>query len=324
MLTDVNLKGNESKVGEEPGQTQNLQSSGKSRTTALWVAFALLVAGLFGVTGYGYYLLKQSNIRIRQLPAAMKSVVALNARLNATEARLTSWASDWQELAGRVGSLEQKSAKNLRAANKHAERLTTELEGRLEEKMDGQAYIDNTRLNALESGQRAEHAQLARLEQELGSARRELAAVQQDLTAYRQAANQRLANLDSQTAGNSREIGSLSQRLDARRVDFELRKDHTHEVAQGISLKLTATDVARQKFGGWISLTPDGRTLWVERQGVQQPFVFYKPKDKERCELVVTRVAQDSATGYLLVAATGNTGNARDISELAPLLEIAR
>jgi hypothetical protein len=324
MFTDINPKGIESKVWEEPGQTQNLKSPGKSRTTALWVTFALLVAGLFGAIGYGYFLLKQSNIRIRELPAAMKSVVALDSRLNATEARLASWTSDWQDLAGRVGNLEQKTAKNLRTANKHAERLTTELEGRLEEKIDGQAYVDNTRLNALESGQRAEQAQLARLEQELGSARSELAAVQQGLTALRQDTGKRLASLDSQAAGNSREIGSLSQRLDSRRVDFELMKDHTHEVAQGISLKLTATDVARQKFGGWISLTPDGRTLWVERQGVQQPFVFYKPKDKERCELVVTRVAQDSATGYLLLAATENTGNARDVSELAPLLEIAR
>lgn len=324
MLTDINLKGTNEKGWDNAQQDQPPESPERPRTTSLWVAFAFLVVALLGALGYGYYILRENNVQISQLPAAIKSVVALNGRVNATEARLVAWTAELQDVVGRMGKLEQKTARNLNAANKHAERLTTELEGRLQEKLDGQAYVDNTRLNQLESKQKSEHAQLAQIEEKLGSARRELAAVQQDITALRQDTGQRLASLDSQVIGNSRSIDAVSRRLDHRRVDFEVVKDHTYELAQGISLKLTGTNVAYQRFGGMVSVVPEGRTLWVDQQGIQQPVVFYRKQDGERCELIVTRVAGKSATGYLLLSADQSAPESGEASELTLLPGVGR
>ena len=324
MLNDVNLKGNNEKVWDDARQDQKAEHPRKPTTTALWVSFALLVVVLLGATCYGFHILRENNIQITQVPAAMKSVVALNDRLNATEARLLSWTAEWQDLVNRVTEVERKTNRNFKATNKNAEWLTTQLEERLQEEIDGQAYIAHTRLTQLESKQDSDHTQLARLQEELGAARQELAAVRQDVTALHQDTGQRLASLDSQTAGNARDISAVSRRLDHRRVDFEVVKDHTYELAQGISVQVLGTNVAYQRFGGWVSLVPEGRTLWVDQQGIQQPVVFYRQQDGERCELVVTRVGENSATGYLLLAAGQGAGEPGHVAELSPLPEITR
>jgi hypothetical protein len=65
-------------------------------------------------------------------------------------------------------------------------------------------------------------------------------------------------------------------------------------------LKVTDTDVRHQQFSGWVQLLPESRFLWVNEHGIHQPVAFYRQRDNQPFDLVVTRVTGDSIVGYLL------------------------
>lgn len=268
--------------------------SGEPNTVALWAAFGLLMLALIGVGAYGYRTLEKDHIQLSQVPDMLNSMFALRGRMDSAEAKILALSGDWSGLAERVGKLERRTSANLQLARKHAEDLTTQLEERVQGQMRVRDSLVDHRLNGLEAHQVSDREQLARLQEELGTTRQEIAAVRQDARAG-------LANLDAQTARNEQQVAEVARKLDYERVNFELAKARTYELARGISVHITRTDPSYQRYGAWVSLTPDGRTLWVERHGIEQPVVFYRQQDGERCELVVTRVARDSVVGYLLL-----------------------
>ena len=100
----------------------------------------------------------------------------------------------------------------------------------------------------------------------------------------------------------------MARRLDQYRVDFEVSKDQTREVAPGITLTLSNLNVSYQRVEGRMHVIPDGRILWIRGQSIQQPLAFYTLKDDRHYELVLTRVSKDSAIGYVLMPKWSNTG----------------
>jgi hypothetical protein len=78
-----------------------------------------------------------------------------------------------------------------------------------------------------------------------------------------------------------------------RRVAFVVGVNHQRELLPGISLRLTDTDVARQSFGGLLTVR-GGRVMAVREQRIQQPFPL---SGKER--VVATRVTRYSVLGYV-------------------------
>jgi hypothetical protein len=84
------------------------------------------------------------------------------------------------------------------------------------------------------------------------------------------------------------------------RVDFELGVNHNKELAPGVSLLVSHTDIGRQRYDGLLSVEPDKRT-WVHDQGIQQLVVFFSGRDRRPGKLVVTRVTKYSVIGYVLV-----------------------
>ncbi len=110
-----------------------------------------------------------------------------------------------------------------------------------------------------------------------------------------------LSRLHRQLAHNEQDVTELARSLEPVRVDFELRKDRTQEIAQGVSLRVTGTSVDKQQVKGWVWLMPDRKTLWVRDLGIQQPLRFYHKDGTGPHELVFTRVGDDHAAGYLLL-----------------------
>ena len=107
--------------------------------------------------------------------------------------------------------------------------------------------------------------------------------------------------MGEQIGSNRRDLDTLSQQFERRRVDFELAKNQNQEIVPEVALTVTGVDVSYQRINGWLRLAPDGRTLWVRGQGIQQPVIFYTQQDSRPYELVFTRVTENGAVGYLLV-----------------------
>jgi sortase A len=84
-----------------------------------------------------------------------------------------------------------------------------------------------------------------------------------------------------------------------RKVRFDLFKSHSRELAPGISMGLTGTNVAGLRVDGWMWVMPDRRTIRLRQQRALEPVIFYRDGGKR--ELVITRVSANSVSGYLIV-----------------------
>ena len=96
-------------------------------------------------------------------------------------------------------------------------------------------------------------------------------------------------------------MDTIANGLAVERVNFEVAKGHSQELAPGISIGLTGTDVQYRRVKGWMWVMPDRRTIWLRNQDAQEPVVFYGLTDGKKRELVITQVAKGSVAGYLVL-----------------------
>ena len=100
-----------------------------------------------------------------------------------------------------------------------------------------------------------------------------------------------------------RDADDLAKKLAVKRIDFEVNRGHKEDLAEGVSLDITGTDVCHRRANGWMWLMPDRRTIWLRGQAAQQPVIFYGYPNGKRRELVITNVTKNSVTGYLILPA---------------------
>lgn len=87
----------------------------------------------------------------------------------------------------------------------------------------------------------------------------------------------------------------------ARTIHFNVARNHSSELAPGISLGVTETDVPEQRVDGWMWISGDRRTIWLRNQESSQPVVFNDSRDGKTRELRITDVTANSVAGYLMV-----------------------
>jgi hypothetical protein len=96
----------------------------------------------------------------------------------------------------------------------------------------------------------------------------------------------------------------LADAVDRNRIDFEVPRNKTQEVAPGIFLTVRDTDVERQQINGWLQISEDGRTVLLRDQSAQKVMIFTKTHDERGHELIFTRVGKQGVAGYLLIPVT--------------------
>ena len=275
--------------------------------TGPWIAIGVLAAGVSGLCWYGSTL-RHAPAVLAQFPALQQSFESMNARLSATEAKIKNWDGNQQELEAQVAKLHIEMTSRVRAASKQAQSLNAKLYKQLHEEMAAQTQGFATQISRLESAGETEHASVEEMQTALGALREqaaqeasELRKVKDELDRDSASHGQQLAALTEQMGSKAREVEGLSKKLDVKRVDFEVTRNHTGPLTDEISLSVTGTDVSHRRITGWMWVMPDRRTIWLHGQGAQQPVVFYGYQDGKRRELVITNVARDSVTGYLLL-----------------------
>ncbi len=85
------------------------------------------------------------------------------------------------------------------------------------------------------------------------------------------------------------------------RINFDVPRGHSRQLAPGISIGVNRVDPSSRKVDGWLWVMPDRRTIWLRGQGAPQQIVFYGLRDGKKRELVITRIANDAISGYLLL-----------------------
>ncbi len=136
----------------------------------------------------------------------------------------------------------------------------------------------------------AQSAKVAELERHLEQVRLQLAHQSAELDSLQQAQR-----------GVSQPLAAKPVPPQGRRVDFEVARNHPREIAPGISMGITGSDISRRSVKGWLWVKPENRTIWLRGQALQKPLVFYGYRDGKKRELMLTSITANTASGYLLL-----------------------
>jgi hypothetical protein len=277
----------------------------------------VLALAIIGVIWYTYPALSRHDLALTQFASVQKVVDTLGGQMKAADAKIENWTSDQQDLRDQVSKLGHQMEVRMQAARKQAQETSAALLRRVQAQIDMQMLGMQNRLAHLESASDTEQTRIASMQHELIQVRSEMAKQAEELSAVRHEMDQsgasheqRLASLSERQQRDRQDVDAISRKLAVQRVSFEITKNHSQELAPGISLGITGTDVLYRRATGWMWVMPDRRTIWLRRQGAQEPVIFYGVQDGKRRELVITNVAQNSVTGYLLLPKEGQAAMA--------------
>jgi hypothetical protein len=272
-------------------QWETTETEYRRTSNARLVIILVLAVALVGLACFGYFTLKRTNIQLTQLFGKQAALNTLGQRVDTAESKLLDATGRWEGLSQGVTMLESKVNRNVQQTRKYAEGLTEQLHQQVRAELGASASVLDARLRQVESEQSGQRSQLARVEGEL----------RQQITSAREETGRDLSGVHQQVDNNARNLDSLSQQLDRERVDFEVVRGRTTELAPGVSLQISGTNNQYQRFRGSLWLLQDRRTLWLRDESVHQPVRFYHKEGGEPYELVVTDVTKHSVIGYLLV-----------------------
>lgn len=260
----------------------------------------LLLACLAGAGVYGYSRIQDQVHPFEQIPALREMVDAASQRLGAAESTLQDWSGRWAGLNDRVDRAVRTTAANLRISKDFATERAAAVQRELQAELENRSNAMESSVSGLRASQEQDRAEVSGLKNELSAWKLETDGQLAQVRDGQSRGEARLSALSTQVAGNHSELASVQRVVDRQRIDFELRKEQTLEVVPGVTLTVSKTDVAYQRIEGRIHVIEDGRILWVRSLGIQQPATFYIHADERPYQIVVTRVARDSAIGYVL------------------------
>ncbi|MGD0458294.1 MAG: hypothetical protein ABSC21_11195 [Terriglobia bacterium] len=272
------------------------QLSSRRSNGGLWFALMVLVLAVVGASAYLYLSLRENNINLSQVPDLLQSITTLDGRMDATEAKLRDLAANWDGLTNHLAELDGKVDSSLRATRNQMRELVGQAAGRLQAEMDQQGRVVDARLNKVESMQRQDRAQLAQLNDQLQG---QVSSLREQLTATQESTGRDLANLQGQVSEDQSNLHTLAQRLHRDKVTFEIVKDSHTELAPGVTLTVLNTGVSYQRFRGYISLTNEGKTLWLNNLNAKEAVDLYAQQYSHPYSLIVATVSKDGVVGYL-------------------------
>lgn len=275
----------------------------RGQSKMLWALVLILGAALGGLAYYGYRMAKAQDGQIAQLFGSQGTLTTLGQRADAVEGKLQGLAGDWQGMAQRVTKLEGRVASDAQQTRKYAETLTQQLHQQITAEIDARTSPLDARLRQMESEEANQRAQVAQLQANEANLKQEIAGVRDDN-------GRAISGMRAQEEDNARDVGALSQKLDRQRIDFEMAKGQSKELAPGIDLRIRGMNPAYQRYHGSIFLLQDHRTVWLKDQSVNEPVRIFHKDGGEPYELVVTDVTKKAVAGYLLAPVKPETAAA--------------
>jgi hypothetical protein len=266
----------------------------------LWLALMILMLAVAGSGAYLYLSLRNNNITLSQVPELLQSISTLGGRMEATEAKLRDLTSNWDGLTNHLAKLDRKIDSSLRATRNQTRELVGQAAGRLQAEMDQRDRVVDARLNSVETMQKQDRAQLTQLNDALQG---QVASLHEQLTAAQESTGRALANMQEQVSEGQNNLHTLAQKLHRDKVTFEIVKDSPTELAPGLTLTVVYTDVSYQRCRGYISLTNEGKTLWLNNLNAEEAVDLYARQYSHPYSLIVTTVSRDGVVGYLLLPA---------------------
>jgi len=271
-------------------RTEGYEYQSRRGSAALWIAVVMLATVLGALIYFGFQTVRTQDLRISQVFGNQGALSTLGQRADAAESKLHDLAGNWEGMGQRMAKLEGTVVADVNQTRRYADTLSQQLHQQITAEMDARTSTFDARLRQVESDQAEQRAQMEKSE----------ANLKQEISAVREENGRDLSGVRQQEESDARGVSTLSQRLDRQRIDFELTKGQTTELAPGITLQLRGTNVAHQRYHGALTLAQAHRTVWLRDQSADQPVRFLHKNGEEPYELVVTDVTKKAVAGYLL------------------------
>jgi predicted nucleic acid-binding Zn-ribbon protein len=304
---------NPDSVREEHEARRNWESS-QRRHGLLTAAVIVLTAGITSLAWYACPILKNHDSSLAKLAGIEPVVGALNGEMKSAESKLSDLSTSHADLRQQMDKLGRDMRAHLESARKQTSDATGAMLRRVESEIDLQVSGLRTRVASLESSRESDQLLIAGLQRELTQVQGQLSRQSEDLAATRRqmegnsaTTDQQISSLQDSELHNRNDVDRITSNLAVDRVSFEVPKGHSRELAPGISMGLTGTDVPFNRVNGWMWFRPDRRTIWLRGQSVQEPVVFYGLEDGNKRELVITHVTRNSVVGYLILPQAATT-----------------
>jgi hypothetical protein len=287
---------------EEWENDQSIESliSHRRGTSGLWTGLAVVAVAMVVAAAYGYSVVSQHNTELTRLSRRMTSLGALSDRADDMETRFSEYNAKQASLAAQIKKMDTDWKSGVDDVRLHAAVLVGSARQRENNDLNLRTAALNAHFAEINSRQQADQVLIGQLE-------RELASTQQALVSAKAAYTRELATLRQQQAVSQQEVDSLNNVLSTDQVDFEVAKNRDEEIVRGVSLHLSGTDLAHQKFRGWIWIAGSRRRIWVHNHPAALPVAFYPKPDGVAYELIVTKVGPEEVAGYLLMPSDANS-----------------
>ena len=291
------------------------------RHRVLSAGLVLLLLALVGGGWYAFDALHRHESALTQFPGVQEVVEGIGNQVKQTDQKIASWANDQQSLHDQMSKLGQRLEARVATIAKQAQSSSAEMYRRVQAQIDERLQSVNTRfarvdarLTQVESANESEQTTISALQRELADVRSQTAKQADDLANLRskmeesnETHNRQLTGLRESGEQSRRDVDAIEHSLAVHRVDFEVTKSRSREVAEGISLNVTSTDLLHRTVSGWMWIAPDRRTIWLKGQTAGEPLIYYGHADGKKRELVITNVTKRSTTGYLLLPGESST-----------------
>lgn len=267
-------------------------------------AIGFVVGGLAVAAWYAYPMLQRHDASLKKLSGLEDGVGSLVTETKGLDDRVSEWTIQQQVLRDQLGRLSRDVQGRVKQSSEAASAMIRRTQSEVEARIGG---VDR-RVAELEASNTADQARIAGLQRQVQDLRGdltrqsdELAVTRRDVGALGVGAEKRFNAIEASEHTDRSDVDAISTSLAVERVPFEVSKGHSRELAPGISMGLTKTDVAFRRVEGWMWIMPDRRTIWLRGHGSQEPVVFYGLNDGKKREVVITSVGKDSIAGYVLL-----------------------
>lgn len=283
------------------------QQSYIRRTKVLSFVLGIVALCLIGALWLAYPTVMGQARSTGEILGLKNLTTAIGDRVNAAESQLSGWKAMLPDLTSRMDRVEGSMKSGLQTARTQAQAAATQVK----QEMNRSLQRVESRVAGVESNQREAHDTVAQLQQEVAGLKHELATVQQEATAAgsrlkelqdsHQATNADVSGIKQAVVTNQTALASITNNLSRQRMEFQVPKNKTQEIAPGINLTIYGVDAGKQQIDGMLRIVAESRSFSIHQQSIQKPLTFYLRGETRPTEVVLTQAGKQGVSGYVLV-----------------------
>jgi predicted RNase H-like nuclease (RuvC/YqgF family) len=296
------------------------------RTKILSIVLLALVVLIAGAFWYAYPSVTGHQKAAADMLGLQNVASSLGEHVQSMEAKFNKAADDFPTLSTRMDELGASMKSGLQTARTQAQAAATQVGQRIRADLNQSIQAIQSRMAGVESNQREASERVNQLQEQVAGLKRELTSMREESSAATERIKQlqdeqvtrasaALSSLDQKMASHQTTLDSLSNRVDSKRVNFELEKSRTAEIVPGIFLTIRRADAKRQEVDGTVQVAADSRMFPIRAQLTQKPVTFYSQNESRPVELVFTQVAKNRISGYVVLPAAQTTIARADSSQ---------